>query len=348
MNSFFLTVLAVAVGLGAGIVRAQDAAPTEPLLLGSGAYRYEWIHGFAAPADGSDLGRTHGAVAIDSRGRIYFNTDTERAVQVFDSEGHRLATWGAEFAGGLHGMTIRREGDEEFVYLAHTGRAEVVKATLDGKVLWTIPWPAQSGLYEKREQFRPTDVAIAPDGRIFVTDGYGKGYVHVFDADRKWVMAFGGPGVEPGKMRVPHGLCMDARDADRPSLIVADRENGRLQWFDLDGNLLAVVSGIFRRPCDVAIHPNGRDLVVPDLGGRVTLLDGRNRLIEHLGDQPDPELRARDTVPRNQWRDGRFLAPHGAAFGPNGDLYVLDWSNFGRVTHLRHVARAAPDGGERR
>src|SRR5262249_48172017 len=150
--------------------------------------------------------------------------------------------------------------------------------------------------------------------------------------------SFGGPGSEPGKLSTPHGLLLDTR-VNPPVLLVADRENGRLQTFDLDGNHLGIVQGMLRRPCNMCIR--GTDLVVADLAGRVTILDAKNELVEQLGDNPDEKLRAQNGVPRERWQDGLFLAPHCAHWDDKGDLYVMDWNATGRITKLRHVAGPA-------
>lgn len=313
---------------------AQDSAP--PIRLGEGGQVYEWVAGFGVYPDGKELGNTHGQIAVDRKGRILFNTDTENAVAIFAPDGEFLGAWGAQFAGGMHGMCLVEEEGEEFLYCAHIGRHEVVKCTLDGKVIWTLPYPAEAGIYQNANEYRPTDVAVTPEGAIYVVDGYGKGWVHQFDAERRYVRSWGGPGTEPGRFRTPHGITLDTRGRE-PRLIVADRENGRLQVFDLEGGLRSVVTGLFRRPCSSYVHPDGRHLVVPDLGGRVTILDERNELVCQLGDQPDPEKRANNGVPKEQWQAGVFLAPHGAAWDRNGDLYVLDWNRHGRVSRLRLV-----------
>ena len=302
--------------------------------LGAGAHTYEWIEGWGGAADGSDLGSTHGNVAVDSTGRVYVNTDTERAVCVFAADGRPLGSWGAELAGGLHGMVLVREDGEEFLYLTHLGRHELLKTDLPGEILWTLGWPEESGLYAQEDEYLPTSVAVAPDGRIFVADGYGKGYVHRYDAERRYLGSFGGPGVEPGEFQTPHGLWLDTR-REPPVLIVADRRNHRLQVFDLEGEHLEIVTGFFRRPS--SFSEQGGFLAVADLGGRVTLLDPENRLVFHLGDNPDPGRRGTNQVGREAWKAGEFLAPHGIAWTPGGDLVVADWNVTGRVSFLRRV-----------
>src|SRR5438874_4815845 len=125
-------------GAGAGIgatLRTRSASAQTPIVLGTGLHRYEWVHGWGLLPGGADYGNTHGGIVIDASERVYVNTDTANAVLMFDTDGRFIGSWGKEFAGGLHGMTLVRECDREILYLTHTGRHEVVKTTLDGQVI---------------------------------------------------------------------------------------------------------------------------------------------------------------------------------------------------------------------
>jgi hypothetical protein len=320
------------------------AADAEPVRLGSGSHTYEWVRGWGRTAEGADLGNTHGCLVVDRHGHVLANTDTEHAVVMFGADGVVARSWGKEFRGGLHGMCLRVEDGKEMLYLAHTRRHEVVKATIDGTVVWTLGWPQASGVYEAEEQFNPTAVAVAPDGRIFVADGYGRSWVHVFGADRTYLKSFGGPGKEPGKMQTPHGLWLDTRGKE-PLLLVCDRENHRLQWFSLDGTFVRLMDQDLRRPCNVCALADG-GLAVADLVGRVSILGKDDVPVLHLGDNPDPQRRAQNGVPRAQWQDGHFLSPHGICADAHGNLYVLDWNFLGRVTKLAKVAAPAAATGK--
>ncbi len=315
------------------------------MTLGTGAHTYTWVADWGRLADGKELGNTHGCLAVDKDGNVLANTDTEHAVIVFAPDGRVLRTWGKDFHGGLHGMCLRVEDGQEVLYLAHTRRHDVVKTTMDGKVLWTIGWPQASGVYEHEGQFNPTAVAVGPDGRVFVADGYGKSWVHVFGADRKYVTSFGGPGSSAGKMQTPHGLWLDTRGKE-PLLLVCDRENHRLQWFTLDGEHVRSMDKELRRPCNVAPLPDG-GLAVADLAGRVTILDRDDKPVCHLGDNPDEALRAQNGVPRASWKDGEFLSPHGICVDRTGAIYVADWNFLGRISKLLPVP-AAPPAAERK
>lgn len=313
---------------------AEVGAVDEPLVLGDGAQRFEWVRGWGQLPEGMKFGNTHGSVLLDKRGRVYVNTDTEHAVIVFDAQGKFVESWGKELVGGVHGMWLASEGESEFLYLAHIGRREVLKTTLEGKIVWTLSCPMESGKYDKPEQWAPTSVVVTPEGTIVVADGYGRSWIHVFDAQRKYLRSFGGPGSELGKLATPHGLWLDELEG-KPLLTVADRENHRLQRFDLDGERVGEPIEGLRRPCSA--HASGGEIVVADLEGRVTLLDSAGKLLVHLGDNPDPKKRAQNGVPREEWRDGEFLSPHSARLAPNGDIYVVDWNYLGRVTKLRRL-----------
>ncbi|MEM9383118.1 MAG: 6-bladed beta-propeller [Planctomycetota bacterium] len=337
-----LLLLPLVASLSAPIDAPQDTAASggkvaafQETLVGPEGHRYAWKPDWLKLPEGMELGNTHGCVAVDSKGRVFFNTDAKHAVVVVDADGNYLTSWGEEWAGGLHGMTIVQEDGGEFVYLAHTGRHEIAKATLDGKVVWTAPYPKECGVYEKAGQYRPTGIAVAPNGEIYVGDGYGQSWCHRFSAKGEYLSSFGGGGTDPGKMRTPHGMLIETVGEDT-FVLVCDRENNRLQRFTLEGEFVRVEAPGLRRPCNGAFA--GDLLAIADLAGRVTLLglDGKGDryVVAHLGDNPDPKKRAVNGVPREQWNDGEFLSPHGIAADADGNLYVLDWNRHGRVSKL--------------
>jgi DNA-binding beta-propeller fold protein YncE len=319
--------------LGLGTLSVSGTRDDGPV-LGSGAHRYRWVRDWAKLPAGMALGNTHGCVVVDSQGRVYLNTDTENAVIVFDAQGNFLRSWGKDLAGGLHGMCLVREQGEELLWLAHTGRHQVLKCTLEGEVRAVLDYPAESKLYTSQDAYLPTSVAALEDGGVLVADGYGASWIHHFDAQGKYVASFGGPGEEPGKFRTPHGVALDGA-GESAVLLVADRENHRLQRLSPSGAFLSAVEGLLRRPCHM--HRRASDLVVADLEGRVTILDAKDQVLVHLGDNPDPAKRAQNGVPREAWRDGEFVAPHCAAWDADGNLYVVDWVSAGRITKLERL-----------
>jgi DNA-binding beta-propeller fold protein YncE len=230
-------------------------------------------------------------------------------------------------------MHLVRENGTEYFYLCDTARHLLVKTTLMGEVVWSRGCPFETGFYKTPEEYKPTNVATAPDGTLFVADGYGRNYIHIYRTDGTYVKSFGGTGGALGRMSVPHGLMVDTR-GPTPLLLVADRSNHRLEYFTLDGQASHVVSDELRMPCH--FHQRGSELLIPDLKSRVTLFDRDNRLIVHLGDGGNYEG-IRDK-PRTAFTPGKFVAPHSAIFDHDGNIFVVEWVEVGRVTKLRRVA----------
>ncbi len=321
----------------APFARATDKAGTRPVIVGSGEHQYEVLHDWGRFPVSCILGNTHG-VAEDSQGRIYIKHTVGKgssctdAILVFDAEGNLITSWGSEFKGGAHGLHLAREGREEFLYLADPARHLVVKTTLDGQELWRVGPVDCIDLYPDAKSFCPTNVATAPDGTVFVADGYGSNYIHLFSPDGSYQSTFGGTGSGPGNLSCPHGLMVDTRGA-QPELVVADRGNRRLQYFDLDGRHLRFMKDELRAPCHFA-EQNGV-LLIPDLESRVTLLDRQNRLIAHLGDGGHFK-NLRDKT-RDKFVPGQFIAPHGACFDHAGNIFVVEWVEVGRITKLRKL-----------
>ncbi len=328
------SVTAFPVILGTSRLLAASRSNQDRIVLGEGRHRYQWIKGWAKLPEGMRFGNTHGAVVIDSQGHVLMNTDTENAVIVFDPDGKFVKAWGREWKGGSHGMALHREGRSEYVYLTHHSRHEFAKFTLDGQVVWIKGYPVESSKYQKAEEFRPTGVAVAPSGEFYVTDGYGKSWVHHYNAKGDYIRSFGGEGTEQGKLRQPHGIWIDRR-ATAPRVLVADRANQRLQWFSLTGEPLTMLDSGLRRPSN--FHEREKDIVIADLQGRVTIIDGDNKIVTHLGDNPDPEKRGRNPIPPEQWSDGHFISPHCPRWDAQGNLYVAEWLSTGRITKLARL-----------
>ncbi|RYG27067.1 twin-arginine translocation signal domain-containing protein [bacterium] len=316
-------------------LRAQTTA-NRPI-VGSGEHRYECIHDWLTPPSNIKWGDTHG-LATDRHGNIYVahtvgsGSVSSDAILVFDPKGKFMKSWGAEFRGGAHGLDLRREGSEEFLYHCDTRRRLVVKTTLDGKVVWERGAPMESGVYPDAGRFCPTNVAFLPDGHLLVGDGYGSSYIHRYDADGEYWGVVISPGSDAGFVREPHGQWVDTRGA-APKIVVADRGNHRLQEFDLDGKHLGFVTEGMRRPCH--IHYNGGLALVPDLDSVVTILDRDNKVVASLGDGQPSGLR---DAPREKFIPGKFVHPHAAIWTNKRDILVCEWVPIGRITRLRKVS----------
>jgi hypothetical protein len=327
-----------ATAFAAPYVRASAKSGTAGSVVGSGEHQYEITHDWGDLPASIVYGNTHG-VCQDSEGRIYIKHTVgkgsvcEDAIVVFDAEGRFIRSWGKEFKGGAHGLHLNREGSEEFLYLCDPNRHLVVKTTLEGKEVLRLPPPTDSGCYMKESEFRPTNVAVAPDGRIYIADGYGRNYIHAYSAKGEYLSTFGGTGSAAGRLACPHGLIVDTRGA-KPMLLVADRGNHRLQYFTLEGQHAGFVTHELRAPCH--FHIRGGDLLIPDLESRVTIFDRQNQLVTHLGD--GGHYRGIRDKAREAFTPGKFVAPHGACFDRDGNILVVEWVEVGRVTRLRRIS----------
>ena len=328
----------------------HDHAPPDALAVthavrtGTGASTYESIPNWAQLPEGREtLGPTHGGIVVDKDGNIYFTMDGgPSAILVYKPDGSFLRALGDESLTGIHGLCINDEGDEQFIYAAHLKGRRALKMKLDGSIEWTIGFDKvkESGKYENEGQFSPTAIAVGPDGSVYIADGYGQNWIHRFDKSQKYVSSFGGKGTEEGQFRTCHGMGLDRR-GEKPLLLVCDRENRRLQHFDLDGRFVAVVTENLRRPCSVSFH-DGR-VAIAELEARVTILDEQNRQVAHLGDNPVKEHWANYHVAPTDWKPGFFTAPHGVSFDREGNIYVMDWNSSGRVSKLKQVERTTQE-----
>lgn len=326
------------------ILGAADKAGSKRPVLGAGEHRYEAIHDWGQLPAGLQYGNTHG-VCEDSQGHIYVHhtvnagSESSDSMVVFDPAGKYVKSWGAQFKGGAHGLHIRKEGSTEYLYLCDTKRALVVKTTLNGEEVWTIGYPEQSEAYKpgpdgKRRKYSPTNLAIAPNGDIYVGDGYGSSFINQYNSKGEYIRTFGGPGKEAGQLNCPHGLTVDLRGRE-PLLLVADRGNSRLQTFTLAGKHVGFISGT-NLPCH--FHERKGEYVIPDLGARVTLMGRDNAVITHLGDDSEANnWKVLRKEPREKFIPGKFICPHGACFDHNGNIFVVEWVEVGRVTKLQRV-----------
>lgn len=325
--------------IASGDAEASQKAPK--LIVGEGSHRYECIHDWLMPPDNIKWGDTQG-VAQDTSGNIYIShtvgggSKSDDAIAVFSNKGKFLRSFGARFKGGGHGLDIRKEGKEEYLYHCDTAHQQVVKTDLLGNVLWVKGKndliADTSRLYKVNSNFTPTNVALAPNGDFYITDGYGSDYITQYDINGNFIRVFGGKGSEPGKVLNAHGIWVDTRSKE-PMVVVADRANSRLQYFTMDGKHVRFNNDGMRQPCHFDIR--GDEMLIPDLRSVVTLLDKNNKVITHLGDGTTVANLPGRGRPRTEFVAGKFVHPHSAKFLSNGDILVVEWLPIGRVTLLK-------------
>src|SRR5258708_23424211 len=215
-------------GLGAPLILgAANKSGSKKPILGEGEHTYEVTHDWGELPAGIQYGNTHG-VCEDSRGQIYIHhtvfatSEKPDSMVVFDHKGKFVKSWGKEFKGGAHGLHIHKEGKNDYLYLCDTKRGLMVKTTLNGEEVFTLTYPKEAEPYSTPIKYSPTNLAIAPNGDIYVGDGYGSSYINQYSSQGKYIRTFGGPGSEAGQLKCPHGIIVDTRGHE-PILVVADR-----------------------------------------------------------------------------------------------------------------------------
>lgn len=288
-------------------------------------------------------------VAVDSKDRVYMLTRKDARVIVYEPDGTFVRSWGEDiFTPRTHGITIDKN---DFVYTTDDGDHTVRKFTPEGAqimMLGTPNKPSDTG-YDSAKGLasithggppfnRPTGVAVAEDGEIYVCDGYGNARIHRFSADGELIQSWGEPGVGAGQFNLPHGICTDGKGR----LFLADRENDRIQIFSMDGEFIDQWTHL-QRPTDICIDKDGLIYVSSlwwiigqksfvngpirhDLPGHITVLNGNGDVLLRW-------------VSADRCAAGNFIAPHTLCVDSRGDLYV------GEVTDTFGVNRGGVPQG---
>src|SRR5580658_534998 len=295
------------------------------IIVGSGDYKYRIIENCAKLPNGWSF-KEVGAVGCDKNDNVYVFNRGELPMMVFDRDGNFLRSWGEGQYPRAHGVHL---GPDESIYLTDDGGHFVRKCCLeDGKVLLELGIPGKPAEYMSGEPFhRCTHTALAPNGDIYVSDGYGNACVHKYSPDGKLLKSWGEPGTDPGQFNIVHNISCDPDGW----VYVADRENHRIQVFDGNGKYEAQWNNL-HRPCGIFM-PSGKCPIcyvgelgpvqpvnrnAPNLGPRVTIVDNTGKKLARLGG-----LHA-------GIGPGQFMAPHGLTVDSHGDIYIgeVSWTNW--------------------
>ncbi len=312
----------------------------EPI-VGSGKYTYRVNEEWQRPPAGLEIRAC--AVSADSQDRVYcFNRNPEYPIVIFDRDGNFLSSWGAGLFTFPHAIRIVRENGQDVVWLCDEHHQQFQKFTTDGKLLQTIGEkgarsdtgvPADDLSSQAWRKVThgggpfnlPTDIAFAPDGSMFMTDGYGNARVHKFSPDAKYQFSWGEPGTAPGQFNswgepgtapgqfnLPHGVWIDRRGR----VLVADRENDRVQVFDQNGKLLNVWSTELIGPALFYVDADDVVYIPEHNGGMISILTLDGERLARWGDGP---------VNRSC---------HGIWVDSHSDLYVVQPGDWGRVRRV--------------
>ena len=256
------------------------------------------------------------SVAVDSKDNVYVFCRGPVPLFIFDSEGNYINSWGEGEFLRPHGICVDKNDD---LYLIDDQGHMIEKRTKEGKLIFRLGEKGKSSVRQSGDIFNlPTDAIVDPDtGDIFISDGYGNSRVHKFDTEGKYIKSWGEPGSDPGKFSLPHNIAITSDKR----LIVADRENFRLQIFDTEGNFIDQwhihhpMSVTTDKEDNIYVGEMGPPPVqegVKNLGNCVSILNSEGELIERLGDE----------LPGSN--DNQFVAPHGIAVDSKGSIYVAE------------------------
>lgn len=151
---------------------------------------------------------------------------------------------------------------------------------------------------------KPTGVCVAPNGNIYVSDGYGNAAVHRFSRDGKLIRTWGGPGHEPGKFIIPHSIWADKYNR----IWVGDREGNKINIFDADGELIACVTEGLYQPTE--IFADETYIYVAERGGGLTIFNMDMDIEVQLGYFNSP------------------IRAHGMCGDSKGNLYLMPLTTY--------------------
>ncbi len=273
-------------------------------------------------------------MVMDSKGRLIMVTDeTKNNIIIYDKSGKLLSTWGNQFPGG-HGLTLFDEGGEQVLFICDYETGRVVKTTLDGRQLMELPHPKTIGVYESALSYKPTETAIAPNGDIYVADGYGSQYVLQFNKSGEFIRKFGGPGDGDANFSTAHGVCIDQRDKNNITLLCTSRAHNSFKRFTLDGKYLSTLFIPGAYVCRAVIDGENiyagvcwsrlRYLDQTPNSGFVTILDGKDKVVSNPGGtKPEYKKGVLQLMVQDK---PIFKHCHDVCVDNDKNLYVCQWN----------------------
>jgi hypothetical protein len=285
-------------------------------------------------------------MVMDRQGRLIMLTDhVKNNILVYDTSGKLLDHWTLELPGA-HGLSIHDEGGDEFLYITDPGLGRVIKSTINGKITMELDHPSKVGAYDEKSAFRPTETVIGPTGDIYVADGYGSQFILQYDAKGKFIRKFGGDSfLQESKFKQAHGVALDTRDSDNPTLICSARIKNSFKRFSLDGEYLETfyMPGLFiSRPVldgeniysGVCFGMEEGNYNMQLNKGFVTILDKDNKVISNPGGtKPIYENGKLKLMLQDQ---PVFKHCHDVCVDRDKNLYVCQWNAGGIYPYKLH------------
>lgn len=267
----------------------------------------------------------------DKQGRLLLYTNhIKNNMIIYDRSGKVLNTWtlGLE---GAHGLTLSDEGGEEFLYLSNTTDHTVVKTDLKGNKLLELKYPKETGKYESEDKYLPTEIAIGPNGDIYVADGYGQNFIMQYSQKGELIRYWGGNGDGDEEFDCCHGVTLDNRDKTNPTLLITSRSKQEFKRFSLDGKHLETIKlpGCWIcRPVIKSDYLYFAVIVTKSWGtydGCVAVLDKNNRVVSLPG--ASTPIYNDGVLEEPMYDDFSFLNPHDVCIDNDENIIVPQWSS---------------------
>jgi streptogramin lyase len=267
-------------------------------------------------------------ISIDPDDNVYVFNRSKRPMIVFDRDGNEVYAWGEGKFTRPHGSCLTSDGH---IWLTDDDGNVVYKFTKEGDLLMTlgnVDQPSDTGyrmgldIFERIASITksagpfnlPTGVALSSTGDIFISDGYGNARVHRFSPQGELILSWGEPGAEPGQFRLPHNIWIDKED----KVWISDRENHRVQIFDIMGNFLDQWTDLLR-PTHVCIDKN-ETVYISELSRRISIFSMDGQLLARWGNES------------HSMEDSLLVGPHVICVDSHGDIYVGEVAQtFGKV-----------------
>jgi peptidylamidoglycolate lyase len=268
----------------------------------------------------------------DKLGRIILLTnETKNNVIIYDKSGKLIKTWGTEYPGA-HGLTLFNENGADVLFICDNNRHQVIKTTIDGRVLLTLNYPKETGQYTKAEEYIPTETIIAPNGDIYVADGYGKDFIIQYDAKGNYTRHFGGRGDGDNFLLNAHGICIDDRDKNNPCLIATSRMQNAFKRFTMEGiyiDTIPLPGAWVCRPVikgdylyAAVLQTNARQW---DKSGFIIILDKNYKVVSNIGGNLPAY---NNNIPEEMYQTIKvFEYPHDVCVDDEDNLYIAQWNS---------------------
>jgi len=268
----------------------------------------------------------------DSKGRIVLLTNhIKNNLIIYDKSGKLLETWGTEYPGA-HGLTLVKENGTDFLLITDYERHQVIKTTIDGKVVFTLDFPLGTGKYKTKEAYKPTETTVTENGDFYVADGYGNQHIIHYNHKGELLNIFGGQGTENGQFLNAHGICYDNRDSKNPSLLISARELNQLKRFNLQGEFIETINVPGALICRPVIHK--KDIyfavlrsknTISSASGFVLIMNENNEVVSCPG-ATAPSYK-NDQLKELYQTIRLFQHPHDVCIDDDENMYVAQWNS---------------------